>query len=219
MRRSTGSLFAFMLAFLTGVSALPASLPAADAKPAAAPAASMPAGAPDAEAMQAKFKAYAAPGENHKVLEALVGSWDAGVRMWQDPAGQPEESTGASENRWVMGGRFLEQRFTGQFMGEPFEGTGLIGYDNIKQKYQSVWIDSMGTGMMTGTASYDPSTKVLTETGSHSCPITGGDRQFRSVTTFVDADMIHLEFYGPGPDGKEFKGMEITYKRRSPAGA
>ena len=204
MRSTKGFLFSVSLALLI---AGPSTLRAADAdKPAA----------PDAEAMKAKFAAYATPGAAHRVLDALAGSWDASVRMWQDPSTPPEESTGSSESRWIMGGRFLEQRFNGQFMGEPFEGIGLLGYDNIKQQYQSVWIDSMGTGMMTGTASYDPSTKTLTETGSHSCPITGGDRQFRSVTKFVDADTIQSEFYGPGPDGKEFKGMEITYKRLVP---
>ena len=204
MHRSSGSLFVFSVALLATAGALPAPARAADAK-APAPAAVPPAAAPNAEEMKAKMKAYSTPGENHRALDALVGNWDADVKMWQDPAAQPEVSKGTNEARWILDGRFLEQRFTGQFMGEPFEGTGLIGYDNIKQQYQSVWIDSMGTGMMKAEGTYDPAMKTLTETGSHSCPITpGGERTFRSVTKFVDPNTIQLEFYGPGPDGKEF---------------
>ena len=218
MHRPTGFTCVLSLALLTALGALPGSVRAAEADKTAAPAAA--GAAPDAEAMKAKMQAYSTPGAPHKALDALVGNWDADVRMWQDPAAPPEESKGTNEARWILGGRFLEQRFNWQFMGEPFEGVGTLGYDNIKQKYQSVWIDSMGTGMMKAEGTYDAATKTLTETGSHSCPITpGGERTFRSVTKFVDPDMIQMEFYGPGPDGKEFKSMEITYKRRAPVGA
>jgi hypothetical protein len=30
----------------------------------------------------------------------------------------------------------------------------------------------------------------------------------------MSADQYHFEMYGPGPDGKEMKMMEITYNRK-----
>ena len=40
-------------------------------------------------------------------------------------------------------------------MGQPFSGVGIDGYDNLRKKYVTTWIDTMGTGIfsMEGTAS------------------------------------------------------------------
>ena len=68
---------------------------------------------------------------------------------WMAPGADPMVMDGTSENRWVMGGRYLEQRFNGNFMGMPFEGIGYTGYDNVKKQYWGTWMDNMSTGMMT----------------------------------------------------------------------
>src|SRR5690554_4478294 len=72
---------------------------------------------------------HATPGEGHKALKPFVGSWNARVTMWMDPSQPPIEADGVMENRWIHGGRFLEQRYTGEFMGEKFEGRGYIGFN------------------------------------------------------------------------------------------
>ena len=46
----------------------------------------------------------------------------------------------------------------------PFEGMGIVGYDNLLKKFVSVWIDNMGTGLMPGTGTYDAATKTYTYT-------------------------------------------------------
>lgn len=71
----------------------------------------------------------ATPGEGHKKLDVLVGSWNAKSSMWGDPSKPPEVSEGTSEHTWVLGGRYVEQRFEGTFMGMPFSGIGYTGYD------------------------------------------------------------------------------------------
>ena len=43
------------------------------------------------------------------------------------------KSTGSSEVKWIMGGRYLEQTATGTSMGQEFHGMGLMGYDNMKK--------------------------------------------------------------------------------------
>ena len=52
---------------------------------------------------------YATPGESHKLLEPMAGRWNAKTTMWETPGSPPQESTGTSENTWVLGGRYLEQ--------------------------------------------------------------------------------------------------------------
>jgi len=167
----------------------------------------------DHDAMMEKWKEFATPNENHKVLGALVGDWDDTVKWWMSPDAKPEESKGTSEIRSIMGGRFIEHTVEGTSMGQPFEGMGITGYDNEKKQYQSIWIDNMGTGIMTGSGNYDPNTKTLADQGTFSCPAVG-QKSYRGVTRIIDQDNFTYEMYMAGPDGKEFRAMEIVYTRK-----
>ena len=113
----------------------------------------------------------------------------------------------------VLGGRYLEQRFAGTAMGQPFSGIGYTGYDNVKKKYESYWIDSMGTGMLVMTGSLDRTGKKTVYTGSMLDPVNGKKVAIRSVDTEVDADTLLFEMWMSGPDGKMAKSMEMTYSR------
>jgi len=166
----------------------------------------------DHDAMMEKWKVFATRNENHKVLDTLVGEWDHTVKWWMSPDGKPEVSKGRSEIEWIMGGRFIEHAVEGTSMGQPFEGMGITGYDNEKKQYQSIWIDNMGTGIMTGSGNYDPKTKILTDKGTFSCPAEG-QKSYRGVTKIIDKDNFSFEMYMAGPDGKEFRAMEIVYTR------
>jgi len=167
----------------------------------------------DHDAMMEKWKEFATPNENHQVLGALVGDWNYTIKWWMSPDGEPEISKGTSEVEWIMGGRFIQHEVEGTSMGQPFEGLGVTGYDNEKKQYQSTWIDNMGTGIMTASGSYDAKTKTLSDQGTFSCPAEG-QKSFRAVTKFIDQDNFTYEWYMAGPDGKEFRAMEIVYARK-----
>src|SRR6185503_17573914 len=74
------------------------------------------------KAMMDAWMKYATPGEAHKMLGNMVGTFDTKVTSWMQPGEPPMVSTGVSENKWVLGGRYIQQSFTGSFMGQPFEG-------------------------------------------------------------------------------------------------
>ena len=163
--------------------------------------------------MMKKWQEMATPGEAHKVLDQFVGDWDYTLKWMSTPGAEPEVSTGENEVKWIMGGRFLEMDVDGKSMGQDVEGLGILGYDNAKKEYTNVWIDSMATGMMTATGSYDAEKNQLTETGSYTDMMTGQEKTFKGVTTFINKDNYTYELYTAGPDGKEFRMMQINYKR------
>jgi len=169
---------------------------------------------PSQEEMTKAWQAYATPGDAHKKLEALAGSWTAKTKMWMDPGQPPEEAEGTSEQTWVLGGRYLAQRFEGKMMGQPFSGIGYTGYDNHKKKYESVWMDSAGTGIMVSSGSFDKSGKVLRFTAVMDDFMTGKKSTIKEALTIVDADTHKLEMWMPGPDGKPFKNLEVVYTRK-----
>jgi len=170
--------------------------------------------APDEKAMMEAMQKAATPGEAHKKLEPFVGTFDAKVRMWSDPSKPPQESTGTMTNSWVMGNRFVQQSFEGSLMGQPFQGTGYVGYDNVSKKIQSVWMDSMSTGMMYMTGTADASGKAVTTKGTMSDPGSGRTVPVQDKITVVDNDHHTFELWGKGPGGKQMKYMEIEYTRK-----
>ena len=169
----------------------------------------------DEKAMMEMWAKLGAPGDAHKALEPFVGTWDTKVTSWMQPGAAPMSSTGTSENRWTMGNRFIEQRFNGSWMDQPFEGLGYTGYDNVKKKYVGTWMDSMGTSIMYSTGSADPSGKGMTLTGKMDDPMTGKKMNVKQVMKVVDNNKHTFEMWSPGPDGKPFKMMEIEYTRKN----
>jgi hypothetical protein len=174
-----------------------------------------PAMSEEMQAMMAKAKEAGTPGAEHAILKPLEGSWNVTGRSWMKPTEKkPTMSSGTSTLSWVMGGRFLKQEYKGDMMGQPFEGLGYMGYDKVKKEYVSVWMDSMATGLFEGSGSYDATTKTVGETGNFSCPVTGDkDMWYRSDWKMVDNDTNVFTMYMKDPNGKEFKSMELTYKR------
>ena len=169
----------------------------------------------DEKAMMEMMAKLGTPGEAHKALEPMVGTWDTKVSSWMEPGAPPMTSTGTSENHWTMGNRFIEQRFKGSFMDQPFEGLGYTGYDNLKKKYVGTWMDSMGTSIMYVTGTADPSGKTMTFTGTIDDPMTGKPMNVKNVAKVVDNNKHTFEMWSPGPDGKPYKMMEIEYTRKN----
>jgi len=164
-------------------------------------------------AMMAMMKA-GTPGDAHKKLGPMVGTWDAAMKMWMKPGAPPTEASGVSTNTWALDGRWIEQRFAGTFMGMPFNGIGYTGYDNVKKEYIGTWIDNFGTQMMVSNGNLGADGKTYTFTSSMSDPMSGKTMPVQEKVTVVDDDHHVMEMWGPAPDGRMYKMMEITYTRK-----
>ena len=164
------------------------------------------------EEMMKKVQAAGTPGAAHKGLDPLVGEWDAEVKMWMDAAAPPNVSKATAKSTWVMGGRFVQQEFNGEFMGKPFRGMSFTGHDNTRQKYNSFWIDDVSTGMFTSEGKAGEGGKVITFEGTYSCPETGETHRLgKQVVRIVSRDKHVYEMHDPV---KGTKTMEITYTRK-----
>jgi len=155
----------------------------------------------------------AQPGPHHEHLAAMVGSWTYTQKSWMDPSQPPMETKGTAEAKAILDGRFIETAYHGEFMGMPFEGHGIDGYDNLTKKHTGFWVDNLGTMSMNMTGSCDKGGKVTTLEATYLDPMTGKDSTFKMITTIVDKDHIHSEGWSKAGDD-EFKMMEIEMTRR-----
>lgn len=191
------TLFALMILVCTA-----AVLPAQDQK------------AMDEKAMMEAWMKAGTPSDAHKKLEPFVGNWDVKVKSWMAADAPPLESTGSAQNSWILGGRYLEQKFQGSFMDMPFNGVGYTGYDNTKKQYVSTWMDSMSTSVMVAAGNADPTGKVMAFAANMEDPVTHKIHRIDEKITIVNNDHHVMEMWAPGMDGKVYKNMEITYTRR-----
>ena len=169
---------------------------------------------PKMQEIMKKAEEAGAPGAPHKALEPLIGEWNAEVKCWMGPDAPPTVSRGTAKATWAMKNRFVQEDFNGEFMGKPFRGMSLTGYDNMKQKYNSVWVDDMHTSIFSSEGSVENDPKVITLTGKMDCPITGEkDVAMKQVLRIIDSNKHVFEMHDPR-QGANSKTMEITYTRK-----
>jgi Protein of unknown function (DUF1579) len=202
----------------------PANSPAGASRPpivATSPVAA-PSGSPSEAEMMKQMMDLRKLNENHKLLADLAGDWTYIVKFWMspDPNAEPQQSNGAAVIKPIMDGRYFITNVSGKMkMPGPdgkmkemdFKGMGIDGYDNVKQKFVSTWIDNMGTGIEFSDGIYNPATKTFTY-DSEVEPMPGVKTKVREVLKIADKDHHTLEWY-ENRDGKEVKTMEINYTR------
>ena len=164
------------------------------------------------KAMQDYMMKAAAVTENHALLAQFVGKWTGTATTWQMAGAQPEKSAATSEVTSIMGGRFIVEKFTGTMMNMPFEGMRVVGYDNMQKKFMTFWIDNNSTAFFMFTGTYDAAKKTFTDLSKWADGM-GGMMDVRMVTRIVSPDEHIEEMYMSIAVAKEYKGMEIDYKR------
>lgn len=158
----------------------------------------------------AKIEAAGTPGAAHKSLDNFAGDWKAEVQCWMKPDGPPTVSKARAKARWIMNGRFIEEEFVGEVGGKPFNGRFLIGFDNTKQMFNSVWVDDMHTSMCFAEGKGDVGYHVFTLEGTTDCPVSGRkDISMKQIFRIISHDRHVLEMFND-----DVKSMEITYVRQ-----
>jgi hypothetical protein len=200
----------------------PATSPPAAATLSAAQPPSATSQMPDPQEMMKQMMEMSKLNENHQLLADMNGNWNYTIKMWMnpDPNAKPQESKGTATRKSVMGGRYFVMDVTGkmQMPGEDgkmkdmqFKGMAVEGYDNVKKKFVSSWIDSMGTGIQFSEGTYDPATKTFTFNMEMEM-MPGMKTPVREVIKVTDKDHMLLEWY-ENRGGNEVKTMEIAYTR------
>jgi hypothetical protein len=219
------SLLTIVFALLIATSSFaqtPSASPLMPLSPATAAQPAPPGDQPNPQEMMKQMMEMSKLNENHKLLSSLDGNWNFVIKMWMnpDPNAKPQESKGTATRKSIMGGRFVKMDVNGKMqmpgtdgkMKEmQFQGMGIEGYDNVKQKFVGSWIDNMGTTIALSEGTYDPSSKTFTFT-SEMEPMPGVKMPVREVLKVADNNHMMLEWY-ENHGGQEKKTMEINYTR------
>ena len=209
VRKHALSLTALSLAALALLASGPLAAQDASTQGSAAPAMTA-----EQQAMMEAYQKAGTPGAEHRKLAAMAGTYDLTVKAWHAPDAPPTTDTGTATRKMILGDRVMVEDVSSQMMGQAYSGQGLHGFDNVTGKYWATWSDSMSTGLMVSEGSCDAD-MACTYTGSYHDPVTRQPQAARMTTRWTGKDTEVFEMYAPGPDGKEAKMMEITYRKRA----
>ncbi len=155
---------------------------------------------------------YSTPGKVHHELAKYVGDWKVVSKMWQAPDTEPIISEGTVNMKLLLGGRYLKSAFNASYMGMPFEGIAVDGYDNAKKQYVSIWMDNFGTGISMMSGKSDNDGKTVFYEGVMFDPMQNKDVKVKSIIHYISENEILMEMFGYYND-VEFKTMEMSYSR------
>jgi hypothetical protein len=168
---------------------------------------------PEMAAMIAAFEEAGAPGEHHAHLADAVGEWTVVAKIWMAPDAPPTVTPGTATVRPILGGRYFRMDYESTFLGKPFQGIGIDGYDKVVGQHFGTWIDGMSTGIFHHTGQCEDGGKRTVTEGEMLDAMTGQPSKMRSVVQMNDDGTMTFTSYNIAADGSETIGMEMTYTR------
>jgi len=149
-------------------------------------------------------------GPEHTRLAKRVGTWDVTLTTAED-GGSESTFKGVDRSR-MLGGRWLISDFEADFMGSPFQGHGVMGYDPLEKKYVQTWVDTGSERAVHSQGSYDESGRTLTMKTESRDPSTRKSVEEKHVSRWIDDDTMVFEMYRGG-EGHPMV-LKVEYKRR-----
>jgi hypothetical protein len=174
-----------------------------------------PATEPNAElaAMMARARRFVQPGEHHALLERFLGRWTTETRFFMGPQASPPEE-GTAEGTWLMEGRWMQLRSSGQMMGMPMQGQSVLGYDNFKMSYVVSSVSTMDTAMHYAEGDLDQGGRTLLLYGTLDEYLTGEhDKMVKTIWRFPADDEMVMEIHDLPIGENGTKVVEVRYRR------
>jgi hypothetical protein len=148
-----------------------------------------------------------------QVFARMLGRWNTAMKIWNSatPNAPPVESTGVSESKTVLRGRFVLEEAQESLLGMPMQRMSVLGYDSVARQYTQVFYSSMDSTTHIALGTFDDATQTLTLRGTFKEP--GGPVPFKNVIRLDNDDEHHFASYRILPDGSEVKVIEQVSTR------
>ncbi len=155
------------------------------------------------------------PGEHHELLAKGVGEWDCVAEFIMEPGTPPTVSKGTMKTEPMFDGRYYKSHMKIDMMGMPMEGYALTSYDNGREEFHAIWIDSMSTAIYHSKGNMSADNSKLVMIGMNYMP-EGYEMPMKMETKWHGDDKIVDHFYNM-IDGDWVDHGTITYTRKGHA--
>jgi hypothetical protein len=148
-----------------------------------------------------------------EALDPLVGTWDVALQFKIGP-GKMADGKASCETKWILDGLVVHQEYKSTMNGKPFTTLEWLGYDQRKQKFFEVIMNSMESAVHRNEGVLSKDGKTLTQTGTRLNPVTKKPETLRTVLTFQDRDHYILGWFLPDEQGKEERTVILRHTRK-----
>jgi hypothetical protein len=136
------------------------------------------------------------------------------VTFWTQPGRPGVTSKGTSTIRPLFDGLFVEEKIEGTLSGAPFTTLAWTGFNTATHQYEATRIASTNTIRIAETGVFDSQSNQFELKADY--PFAGDIWHQRTVIHPTSADTMIATSYLSFGNVPEWKGVEITYRRRVP---
>jgi hypothetical protein len=157
-------------------------------------------------------------GPQQAALGALLGKWDVDIVL-SDGSKPAQHSKGQAEYSWVIKGRWMGCRVTGEMLGFPYEEFSILGYDSYARNIVDVAVESVDNSMLLSRGPTSGPNQAVTalygELDEYSAGV--AHSPYKVVLKHINRDRHVTTVLGFDNSGNEVKKVEFTFSRaRSP---
>lgn len=164
-----------------------------------------------AEALLA-YRRVSQPGPEHRWLKPLEGRWQMEI-TWTGTDGVTRQVMGVSENRWILGGRFLRCEATASEEGIPVEALTFYGFNANHNRFSALRLDNLGTDYLELLGTYDPVARSFILTGRERDELSGVRVTYRMRLQVEGPDRHTVELFLDLPVQGPVRILEAKYTR------
>lgn len=160
-----------------------------------------------------KLSELGKPGEMHRILNTLSGTWDVKA-IYKIGSGPEMEGTATCEAKWMLDGRILSKEYKSTMMGQPFTVQQYLGYDNFRQKFFEIQFGSDTTSYLHNVGTISENKKTITLIGDSLNPFTLKPAKLRVVYILESTEKYTMEWHMPNAEGKEEKMVTLIHTKK-----
>jgi len=173
-----------------------------------------PAISPELQKLRQQRDAASQPGPQHLSLMRLDGDYVTKEKYYPPGQSTPLESDGTATLRSEMGGRFIVERNAGGYLGEPYIGLRIYGFNNGTKKYEGVWTSSKSTAVISLLGDSKDGGMTIEYTGTYHEDTTGSMRTMQITLHILDPDHFEVQVIRTMPDGSPGPKLVSLYTRK-----
>jgi hypothetical protein len=153
------------------------------------------------------------PGPEQAALAKLAGEY-ATVTRFLAKAGQAgKESKGSARFTSVLDGRFLLEESTGEQFGKQVQARKIYGYNNAAKRYESAWVYTGSTAIMTLHGSSPDGGKTI-QWNATVAQATDSTMDLVVTMKRIDDDRFTVELISKRSNGAVGSTLETIYTRQ-----
>lgn len=163
--------------------------------------------------MMAKMQKFTRPGDEHKLLDRFLGTWDTSTSYSMPGMNAPMKGT--TTFRKLLDGYFVigEGNTPMPMMGDVKMVT-ILGYDRFKMSYVSAMMSTMDTALRTAEGDLTRDGKSLLTYGTLDEYLTGEhDKMVKYAWRFPSDDKMVLEVHDLPIGEENTKVVEVVFTR------